>query len=71
MSCIHYKFASRLRHDVVIFQGQEISLRDLRRQIMGREKLKAAHCDLRISNAQTEEGAFGSGRGEIWEDILY
>ncbi|XP_009879367.1 PREDICTED: E3 ubiquitin-protein ligase RBBP6-like, partial [Charadrius vociferus] len=55
MSCVHYKFSSRLRHDMVIFQGQDNSLSDLKCQIMAREKLKAAHCDLRVSDAQTEE----------------
>ncbi|KAM6388804.1 E3 ubiquitin-protein ligase RBBP6-like [Pluvialis apricaria] len=55
MSCVHYKFASRLRYDRVIFQGREISLSDLKHQIMGREKLKASNCDLRISNAQMDE----------------
>ncbi|XP_055674972.1 T-cell activation Rho GTPase-activating protein-like, partial [Falco peregrinus] len=55
MSCVHYKFSSRLNSDVVTFHGPHISLRDLRRQIMGRERLKATHCDLQVTNAQTME----------------
>ncbi|KAM6334141.1 E3 ubiquitin-protein ligase RBBP6-like, partial [Alca torda] len=53
MSCVHYKFASKLAYDTVIFNGLNICLRDLKRQIMAREKLKAAVSDLQISNAQT------------------
>ncbi|XP_056204974.1 E3 ubiquitin-protein ligase RBBP6-like [Falco biarmicus] len=55
MSCVHYKFSSRLNSDVVTFHGPHISLRDLRRQIMGRERLKATHCGLQVTNAQTME----------------
>uniref|UniRef100_A0ABM5F024 E3 ubiquitin-protein ligase RBBP6 isoform X1 n=2 Tax=Pogona vitticeps TaxID=103695 RepID=A0ABM5F024_9SAUR len=55
MSCVHYKFSSKLNYDTVTFDGLHISLFDLKRQIMGREKLKAADCDLQITNAQTKE----------------
>ncbi|XP_075580767.1 E3 ubiquitin-protein ligase RBBP6-like [Pelecanus crispus] len=55
MSCVHYKFSSQLSYDTVTFSGLHIPLCDLKRQIMGREKLKAANCDLQISNAQTNE----------------
>ncbi|XP_042645041.1 E3 ubiquitin-protein ligase RBBP6-like [Tyto alba] len=55
MACIHYKFASKLHYDALTFSGPHISLRDLRRQIMAREKLKAANCHLQISNAQSKE----------------
>lgn len=61
MSCVHYKFSSKLNYDTVTFDGLHISLCDLKRQIMGREKLKAADCDLQITNAQTKEGACGRG----------
>ncbi|CAM9170174.1 unnamed protein product [Bubo scandiacus] len=55
MPCVHYKFFSKVSSDTVTFSGLHISLGDLKRQIMGRQKLKAATCDLRISNAQTGE----------------
>ncbi|XP_044539592.1 E3 ubiquitin-protein ligase RBBP6-like [Gracilinanus agilis] len=55
MSCVHYKFFSKLKYDTVTFDGLHISLCDLKKQIMRREKLKAASCDLQISNAETEE----------------
>ncbi|XP_075625571.1 E3 ubiquitin-protein ligase RBBP6-like [Balearica regulorum gibbericeps] len=55
MSCVHYKFSSKLNYDTVTFNGLHISLCDLKRQIFGREKLKPANCDLQISNAQTKE----------------
>ncbi|XP_055507421.1 E3 ubiquitin-protein ligase RBBP6-like isoform X3 [Leucoraja erinacea] len=55
MSCIHYKFSSKLNYDTVTFDGLHISLSDLKKTIMAREKLKAADCDLQITNAQTKE----------------
>ncbi|KAM8987792.1 E3 ubiquitin-protein ligase RBBP6-like isoform 1-T3 [Ara ararauna] len=55
MSCIHYKFFSKLDYDTVTFSGFDISLCDLKCKIMRKEKLKAANCDLQISNAQTKE----------------
>ncbi|XP_009986425.1 PREDICTED: E3 ubiquitin-protein ligase RBBP6-like, partial [Tauraco erythrolophus] len=55
MSCVHYKFFSKLSYDTITFSGLHISLCDLKRQIMDREKLKATSCDLKIANAQTEE----------------
>lgn len=58
MSCVHYKFSSKLNYDTLTFDGLHISLCDLKRQIMGREKLKAADCDLQITNAQTKEGGW-------------
>lgn len=56
MSCIHYKFFSKLNYDMVNFSGLDISLCDLKCKIMRKEKLKAANCDLQITNAQTKEG---------------
>ncbi|KAM6225741.1 E3 ubiquitin-protein ligase RBBP6-like [Porphyrio hochstetteri] len=55
MSCVHYKFASKLTYGTVTFNGLHISLGDLKHQIFVREKLKATSCDLQISNAQTTE----------------
>uniref|UniRef100_A0A8C8W6M0 DWNN domain-containing protein n=1 Tax=Peromyscus maniculatus bairdii TaxID=230844 RepID=A0A8C8W6M0_PERMB len=55
MPCVHYKFSSKLNYDTIIFDGLQISLCDLKKQIMGREKLKAAISDLRIFNAETQE----------------
>ncbi|KAM9258101.1 LOW QUALITY PROTEIN: E3 ubiquitin-protein ligase RBBP6-like [Morus bassanus] len=55
MSCVHYKFSSKLNYNTVTFSGLHIALRDLKRQIMGREKLKAASCDLQVTNAQSKE----------------
>ena len=63
MSCVHYKFSSKLNYDTVTFDGLHISLCDLKKQIMGREKLKAADCDLQITNTQTKEGKSRPGSG--------
>ena len=59
MSCVHYKFSSKLNYDTVTLNGLHISLCDLKRQIMGHEKLKVASCDLQITNTQTKENAWG------------
>ena len=64
MSCVHYKFSSKLNYDTVTFDGLHITLSDLKRQIMGREKLKAADCDLQITNAQTKEGKLLNQRND-------
>ncbi|XP_037647640.1 E3 ubiquitin-protein ligase RBBP6-like isoform X3 [Sebastes umbrosus] len=55
MTHVHYKFSSKLSYDTVVVDGPRITLRDLKRQIMGREKLRAADCDLQITNAQSKE----------------
>uniref|UniRef100_A0A3B3ZCV9 DWNN domain-containing protein n=1 Tax=Periophthalmus magnuspinnatus TaxID=409849 RepID=A0A3B3ZCV9_9GOBI len=55
MSCVHYKFSSKLDYNTVTFDGLHITLSELKRQIMVREKLKATDCDLQITNAQTRE----------------
>ncbi|XP_042361431.1 E3 ubiquitin-protein ligase RBBP6-like isoform X2 [Plectropomus leopardus] len=55
MTHVHYKFSSKLSYDTVVFDGPHITLRDLKRQIMGREKLRAGDCDLQITNAQSKE----------------
>lgn len=63
MSSVHYKFSSKLSYDVVTFHGHNISLSDLKCQIMARERLKVANCDLQILKAETSEGEGGSGPG--------
>ncbi|XP_049924463.1 E3 ubiquitin-protein ligase RBBP6-like isoform X3 [Epinephelus moara] len=55
MTHVHYKFSSKLSYDTVVFDGPHITLRDLKRQIMGREKLRAGDCDLQITDAQSKE----------------
>uniref|UniRef100_G3PX13 DWNN domain-containing protein n=1 Tax=Gasterosteus aculeatus TaxID=69293 RepID=G3PX13_GASAC len=55
MSCVHYKFSSKLDYNTVTFDGLHITLNELKKQIMGRERLKATDCDLQITNAQTRE----------------
>ncbi|XP_029015515.1 E3 ubiquitin-protein ligase RBBP6 [Betta splendens] len=55
MTHVHYKFSSKLSYDTVLFDGPHITLRDLKRQIMGRERLRAGDCDLQITNAQSKE----------------
>ncbi|CAM9612228.1 unnamed protein product [Bubo scandiacus] len=68
MPCVHYKLSSQLRYDMVTFSGLHISLGNLKRQIMGRQNLKAAKCDLQITNAQTREGAARNSVG--WEGTV-
>uniref|UniRef100_A0A3B4AES4 DWNN domain-containing protein n=1 Tax=Periophthalmus magnuspinnatus TaxID=409849 RepID=A0A3B4AES4_9GOBI len=56
MTHVHYKFSSKLSYNTVVFDGVNITVSDLKRLIMSREKLRAADCDLQITNAQTKQG---------------
>lgn len=60
MSCVHYKFSSKLDYNTVTFDGLHITLNELKKQIMSRERLKATDCDLQITNAQTREGTLSA-----------
>jgi len=54
---IHYKFKSALDYDTITFDGLHISVSDLKKSIVFQKKLgKATDFDLRITNAQTNEG---------------
>lgn len=54
---IHYKFKSALDYDTITFDGLHISVSDLKKAIVFQKKLgKATDFDLRITNAQTNEG---------------
>uniref|UniRef100_H2YGK3 CCHC-type domain-containing protein n=1 Tax=Ciona savignyi TaxID=51511 RepID=H2YGK3_CIOSA len=53
MSAIHYKFSSSTEYKNVTFDGINISLTDLKRAIMEKQKLKHTELDLHITNAQT------------------
>ncbi|KAJ3601353.1 hypothetical protein NHX12_032324 [Muraenolepis orangiensis] len=55
MAHVHYKFSSILKYDTMVFDGLHVPLRELKRHIMDREKLRAGDCDLQITNAQTKE----------------
>ncbi|XP_026181028.1 E3 ubiquitin-protein ligase RBBP6 isoform X2 [Mastacembelus armatus] len=55
MTHVHYKFSSKLSYDTVVFDGPYITLKDLKRKIMGREKLRAGDCGLQITNAQSKQ----------------
>lgn len=65
MSCVHYKFSSKLDYNTVTFDGLHITLSELKRQIMARERLKATDCDLQITNAQTREGTLSGDTLQI------
>ncbi|CAL9693825.1 unnamed protein product [Knipowitschia caucasica] len=55
MAHVHYKFSSKLDYNTVVFDNLNVTLIDLKRLIMTREKLRASDCDLQITNAQTKE----------------
>uniref|UniRef100_A0A3P8WWW5 DWNN domain-containing protein n=1 Tax=Cynoglossus semilaevis TaxID=244447 RepID=A0A3P8WWW5_CYNSE len=42
-------------YDTLIFDGPHITLMQLKKKIMCREKLRAADCDLQITNAQSKQ----------------
>nr|CAB3265457.1 E3 ubiquitin-protein ligase RBBP6 [Phallusia mammillata] len=53
MSAIHYKFSSSNEYKNITFDGITISLLDLKRAVMEKQKLKSTELDLHITNAQT------------------
>lgn len=56
MACIHFKFKNSLDYDSITFDGLHIALRDLKRMIMNRKKLRDTDDDLQIINAITKKG---------------
>ena len=61
MSAIHYKFSSSNEYKNVTFDGLNISLLDLKKAIMEKQKLKSTELDLHITNAQTLQGTGSLG----------
>eukprot|EP00111_Clytia_hemisphaerica_P004788 TCONS_00013764-protein len=56
MSSIHYKFRSSLEYDTITFDGQAVSLSELREAIMKQKKIaQSPNYTLEIINAQTKE----------------
>uniref|UniRef100_A0AAY4CJT1 RBBP6 n=1 Tax=Denticeps clupeoides TaxID=299321 RepID=A0AAY4CJT1_9TELE len=55
MFSVHYKFFSKLDHNMVLFNAHHIMMSDLKRQIMRQENINATRSDLQISNAETNE----------------
>ncbi|KAK2146856.1 hypothetical protein LSH36_581g00015 [Paralvinella palmiformis] len=56
MSCIHYKFKSNLDYSTLTFDGLHITLGDLKKLIIQKQKLgKSPDFDLQVTNAQTKE----------------
>nr|XP_026689737.1 E3 ubiquitin-protein ligase RBBP6 [Ciona intestinalis] len=53
MSAIHYKFSCSTEYKNVTFDGISLSLVDLKKSIMEKQKLKSTEVDLQITNAQT------------------
>ena len=50
---IHYKFKTALEFSTLTFNGDHISLQDLKTEII---KEKSLQCDLQIIDADTKEG---------------
>lgn len=55
MFCVYYKFFFKFSYNIIIFDGFYIFFFYLKKQIMGREKLKIGNSDLQIINVETEE----------------
>ena len=54
---VHYKFKNSRDSDTVILEGPFISVGDLKRAIIQKQKLlKVNDCELRIINNETNEG---------------
>ncbi|KAK7502480.1 hypothetical protein BaRGS_00006433 [Batillaria attramentaria] len=55
MSCVHYKFKSSLEYQTVTFDGLNISVGDLKKEIAAQKRLKLGDFELEIRNAQNGE----------------
>mgnify|MGYP002775343651 CR=1 FL=1 len=54
---VHYRFKSALDYDTITFDGLHISVKDLKNSIIQQKRIgKSTDFDLRITNAQTQEG---------------
>lgn len=59
MSVVYYKFKSAREHDHISFDGIEISVFDLKRDIILAKKLgKGTDFDLALYNPHTNEGIY-------------
>lgn len=54
MACIHYRFPFQADYKFIPLNGIQITVGDLKAQIMKQERLKSSNCDLKISNDQEE-----------------
>lgn len=54
MACIHYRFPFQADYKFITLNGLQITVGDLKAQIMKQERLKFSNCDLKISNDQDE-----------------
>lgn len=54
MACIHYRFSFQADYKFIPLNGLQITVGDLKAQIMKQEHLKFSNCDLKISNDQDE-----------------
>ncbi|KAL3876932.1 hypothetical protein ACJMK2_034712 [Sinanodonta woodiana] len=55
MSVIHFKFKNSLDYDSITFDGLHLSLKDLKKFILQKKRLKSEDVDLQVINAQTRE----------------
>ncbi|KAK3583584.1 hypothetical protein CHS0354_039402 [Potamilus streckersoni] len=55
MSVIHFKFKNSLDYDSITFDGLHLSLKDLKKCIIQKKRLKSEEVDLQVINAQTRE----------------
>ena len=58
-SCLHYKFVSGREYETLMFEGPDISVTDLKKEIILQKKLVGKlmeNMDLQILNPQTREG---------------
>ena len=56
MSLVHYKFKSSLEYQHVKFDGLEITVGDLKKEIIAQKQLRLGDFELEITNAQTGQG---------------
>ena len=55
-SSVHYKFTNAPDYSTITFDDHYISLSELKRRIFANLGTSTPDCDLRVTNAQTQEG---------------
>lgn len=55
---VYFKFRNSVDHDIVHFDGVNISVPDFKKAMMQQKRLSSADCDYQITDAKTKEGQF-------------
>uniref|UniRef100_A0A672J568 DWNN domain-containing protein n=1 Tax=Salarias fasciatus TaxID=181472 RepID=A0A672J568_SALFA len=59
MAFVHYKFFSQVSFKTLVFHRSQVTLSELKREIMSREKLHGRNSDLQVTDEQSKTGNEG------------